>query len=799
MQKASSPSTLKFGPYLVDLIAGELRKGGSRLRLQEKPMLVLVLLAEKQGQLVTREELKKHLWSDETFVDFEAGLNTAVSKLRESLSDNADKPRYIETVPRRGYRFLVPVEFQHENPQTEHGLGKTQTLEPGPVLAQQPTVPDARHKLSFYSTKQARLWIPIALAIVLVAAAAYWLTHGRPALSFHSRDTVLIVDFDNQTGDPRFDDALLAAFTVSVQQSRYVNLFPRSRVPSVLKRMGKSGTERTTIPLAREICKRENVRGLLASTITRTGQEFELTAELIDPDSGVTVRSYKERSHGEDHILDALDSIADHVRADLGESLYQIHQTDEPLPQVTTKSLPALKEYAQARLLWGRTKYDQAVTLYKAAIDLDPDFAMAHAALGRAYCSYIYYQTELGRQEYDKALALASRLTERERMIIAVNKAADLDHVEEANSLYRAYLASYPEDWSMLRDYANLLRSHGHQNEAIEQHKRILAIAPDDGGTWIEMATAYATLGRYSDAVQAYSRAFEIAPDWLSAGNINREYGLALVGNGEEQKAIAIFSDLLTKPDKRENGLRSLALLDLYHGRYSDAQSRLAEALQIDENEGDVFAAARVHFLMAVIAEGKGDRRLRIEQLDAAAAHLKDIGPKVEWGSIVGQEYVRAGAVAKAQKLTDFIAPLADLHDKTQDGYLQLLRGSIAAEKGQTDKAISELALTDPEYGRSVNYLSIEALAHTYQMAGNLDQAIVWYEKLGGPLDGLSFWEPQQRWASSRQQLALDYQKRGQTEKARQTLATLLHLWKDANGDLALRKASLNLQSQLAH
>ena len=132
MQKASSPSTLKFGPYLVDLIAGELRKGGSRLRLQEKPMLVLVLLAEKQGQLVTREELKKHLWSDETFVDFEAGLNTAVSKLRESLSDNADKPRYIETVPRRGYRFLVPVEFQHENPQTEHGLGKTETLEPCP-------------------------------------------------------------------------------------------------------------------------------------------------------------------------------------------------------------------------------------------------------------------------------------------------------------------------------------------------------------------------------------------------------------------------------------------------------------------------------------------------------------------------------------------------------------------------------------------------------------------------------------------------------------------------------------------
>src|SRR5579863_6329872 len=102
---------LKFGPYVVDLAAGELQKNGSRIRLQEKPLRVLVLLAERQGQLVTREELKNRLWPEETFVDFEAGLNTAVSKLRDALSDRADKPRYIETIPRRGYRFLTPVEI----------------------------------------------------------------------------------------------------------------------------------------------------------------------------------------------------------------------------------------------------------------------------------------------------------------------------------------------------------------------------------------------------------------------------------------------------------------------------------------------------------------------------------------------------------------------------------------------------------------------------------------------------------------------------------------------------------------
>jgi DNA-binding winged helix-turn-helix (wHTH) protein len=99
MEQAPSSPMLKFGPYLVDLAAGEVRKNGSRIRLQEKPLRVLVLLAERQGQVVTREELKKHLWPEDTFVDFETGLKTAVGKLREALSDSAETPRYIETIP----------------------------------------------------------------------------------------------------------------------------------------------------------------------------------------------------------------------------------------------------------------------------------------------------------------------------------------------------------------------------------------------------------------------------------------------------------------------------------------------------------------------------------------------------------------------------------------------------------------------------------------------------------------------------------------------------------------------------
>src|SRR5271165_1385386 len=137
MEQAPSSPLLKFGPYLVDLAAGEVRKNGSRIRLQEKPLRVLAALAECHGQLVTREELKKHLWPEDTFVDFETGLNTAVSKLRDALSDSAENPRYIETIPRRGYRFISPVELVngHQPAAAIWGNGQTseQALPPTPT------------------------------------------------------------------------------------------------------------------------------------------------------------------------------------------------------------------------------------------------------------------------------------------------------------------------------------------------------------------------------------------------------------------------------------------------------------------------------------------------------------------------------------------------------------------------------------------------------------------------------------------------------------------------------------------
>jgi DNA-binding winged helix-turn-helix (wHTH) protein/tetratricopeptide (TPR) repeat protein len=773
--KGSRPS-FSFGPYEADLSSGELRNNGSRVKIQDLPLRLLSVLAEKSGQVVTRDELRKRLWPEDTFVDFEDGLNTAVKKLREALGDDAEKPRYIETIPRRGYRFVAEVKQLHATARAGVAIPEPSSSE---ALRDTPSTSPAKR------SRTKTMLLASAAVVVVLVGLGFWLLYGRPAFSFSSRDSILVVDFENQTGDPRFDEALGTAFTVSLEQSRHANVFPRVRVGEVLQMMGKSETEHITPAVGREICQRENIRGLITGSITRTGQEYALSAELIDPQTGATVRSYMERSYGEDHILDALDVIAADVRRDLGESLYEIHRADRPLPEVTTSSLTALKQFADGTALWHQAKYGDADTLFHAAIQSDPDFAMAHAALAVAYFSYLANQPVQGKVEYEKALALSSRTTERERMIIQAHYADDLGHIDEAEGTYRAYLSRYPDDWSMLSDYAYLLRKNGRAPEAIAQYKEILRVAPDDAKTYIEMATAYRTLNQSPEALSAYAEALRLDPQWITTGDTAREYGFLLIQNGDDSKAEQIFTSLLENPKTRESGMRSLALLDMFHGRFGSARSRLDECLTILANQQASLGIARVHLSLAILADAQGDLRTERRELDAAFDYFPAIGPKVVFGAWLGGQYARAGALDKAERMESLIAPLTDSRSAEQMGYLHLLQGEIALAKGQADKAIELFTLSNTEKSTA---FSVEALASAYQQAGKTNDAITWYDKFLTQRDDSIGWEPQQLWLAAHCTLAADYLAKGDREKAKQNLSQLLNLWKEADPGLPLLK-----------
>jgi serine/threonine protein kinase/tetratricopeptide (TPR) repeat protein len=635
----------------------------------------------------------------------------------------------------------------------------------------------------------------LSMSMIAVALVAiFWFVGTRPVLSFSPRDWILLTDFDNQTGETVFDRSLLAALTVSLEQSAHANIFPRERLPDTLKRMNRPATEGINESVGREICLRENIRGLLNCGIARVGQEYVLSAQLIDPHSGNSVRSYLERAKGQDNVLNALDNIASRLRRDLGESLSSIQMADRPLPLVTTSSLQALKNYVDASDVWSRGKYQEAVPLYKNAVQLDPDFAMAHAALGGAYYSFIFNDPVDGKTEYEKALQLSTRTTERERLSIQLGYAANLNHVGEADNLYHLYLDKYPDDWRMRSNFAGMLRENGQYQEAIEQYLEVIRIAPKDGSAYINVATSYSGLGQTADALRYYGQAFELEPTWKSAGNLNHEYGFALVRNGDETAARTVFELALEKPDMKGLAQRSLGWLALYHGQYRAARASFEAALLYYAAIKAPLSEARQDFLLSIVADGQSDRVRTLHQLDEAAKFLPELGPKVWMGSLTGCAYARAGVPKKAEKILQSTKPAVDFNNAEQSSQYHRLEGEIALAQGRKARALESFKLAQNEKSGAQ---TMEALARAYVAAGDLNQAIAWYEKLiESPSPPLG-WEPQQDWLAAHYHLAKAYLTRGDKAKAAPVLKELLTLWKDADPDIPILIAAKSEYAKL--
>jgi tetratricopeptide (TPR) repeat protein len=339
------------------------------------------------------------------------------------------------------------------------------------------------------------------------------------------------------------------------------------------------------------------------------------------------------------------------------------------------------------------------------------------------------------------------------------------------------------------------LRTHGRADEAIDRYKEMLRVVPNDARTVLELATAYKTLGRFQEAVGAYTQAFQIDPSIMTTGDVSREYGMALIQNGEIPKAEAEFTSLLSNQSTRESGMRSLALLDLYRGKYASARPLLEEALAYDEGlKTEPVSVAREHLQLAILAEGEGDVRGEHRELDSAMGNFTAISPKVILGAWIGSEYAQAGLAPQAEQIEKTIEPLVDGNNPEQVAYGHLLQGEIALLHGENDKAIQLFTLSIQE--KSTPF-SMEGLARAYQQSGNMDQAVMQYEKfIASPDHGL-LWEPQQWWIAAHYTLASDDLAMGKLAEAKEALDPLLALWSVADPELPLRKQAFALRDRL--
>jgi DNA-binding winged helix-turn-helix (wHTH) protein/tetratricopeptide (TPR) repeat protein len=709
----------RFGPFEVDLRKVELRKFGTRIRLERKPWYLLLAMLEHPGELVSRSELEASLWEEGVFVDFEHGLNVAVKKVRTALGDSGENPRYIETVSREGYRFIAPVE-QVRAPSSDASQEPQSRLEvskPGDPRMPAPATAVAERRLPYLKG--------VAASLVLLALTGWVLWGGlrHPSPPAHTVGRVLITDFDNRSGDHQFDGALEYALEAEISNSRFVNVVPRERVEDVLRLMRKPADSRIDGALGREICLRDGkIQALMRGRIDKLGKSYVLGIEVLNPVTGVRVASLIQEDVAETKVGAAVRRIANRVREVVGEDPRLVQRDNQRLESVTTPSLRSLQLYSHANRVIGRSRDGdrQAVELLEQALKEDPSFASAHLLLGYAYNNLVHRDKALPHLQ--RAFALSETTTDREKFFIrGCYYLLATRELEKAVSAFEALLRLWPEHYWGNINLANAYLFLGRRHSASEHWARLADLSPNDLHASVE-AARWLTL----EAEEIRRRGAEMGPatpDPLRRAQSYAAQGLKLLqleGDGAETRDADLLRLWVVRQDwvagnmtdahtnlltaERQNSPasnESLGFFLLAFGQTREAEMRLAD--------NGVSAA--------VVAYCQGDlskTRLLLDARQISDPILFDVAASL---------MTRVGMLREAEELRRKIAAALN-HPSPPGPRLLTVDGQLALAKGDTAKGIALLEQALPQYeGATAAWLGYEALAAAYRKEGRLSDA----------------------------------------------------------------------------
>jgi len=613
-------------------------------------------------------------------------------------------------------------------------------------------------------------WVSLLLFIMLISLGVVFFVVPRAnALGFQERDWVLLADLENNTDDDVFNRSLMHALSVTIDQSRYVNIFPRRRVLEVLQRMKIDSVGKIDIPLALEIAERENIKTVLVLAISELNGIYLLSTSLLDPYSGQTVRTRQAKAMNKEDILLELNKLATTVRRDLGESLNQIRQQRIPLPKATTPSLDALKFYTDGANTWQRGRWQEAQALWIRAVELDSGFAWANASLGLA--AGFLGSTEPSQKYFDRALSQLDRVTEKERLWITALSTGGAQSV----SAYETYLQQYPDDFSGWYNLGNALRAEGRTEDAMAAYKRTLTLYPMHAWAYVNLGVGYDELGRTKEAADSFDKAFQLYPSQMSnwGGDVNRISGFVLVKLGDFSHALERFELLMDGNDaSRANGIRSMALLKMYHGHHTSAVELFKQAIVLNQRNNAPLSEFRNRMYMARAYQSLGMDASLAEELELGQELAETGGYAPLWTVYLATRLVHMGDIPRAMAWVDSWIESEKAMLGTEWA-TEILRGEIALTEGNFSEAVAYMELADQlSQGQG---LIKEALGRAYYASGQLEQAEASFLEtirlmhLGN--------ESQEPWVLAHYQLGILYEEMGETEKSRIYLEKFLDLW----------------------
>lgn len=678
-QLRSTARFARFGSFEIDLRERRLTKAGGRIRVQEQPLRILSLLLERPGELVTREEIRERVWSQDTFVDFDAALNTATRKLREALNDSADNPRFVETVPRHGYRFVAPVAWAPE----VQAVVQSETR----------------------VWRRPHVWFAAALILGGAAVVGFW--HSRRAgFKITPQDTIVLADFVNKTGETTFDDSLNTALSLSLRQSPFFKVMSDSEVAKTLRQMTRPAGTQLTTEVARELCQRAGSKAFLVGSIGTLGSRYVIGLKAVNCQNGDTLASEQSIAASQENILDALDKAASRLRRELGESLASVQKFDAPLERATTPSFEALKTYSQGMKVFGEKGPSASLPYFQRVLDLDPNFALGCRALGLGY--FGLGEVDRAREYFTKAFQLRDHVSEWEKLAITadyyLNVTGELD---KATATYEQWIESYPRDDGPYSTLGVVYALQGQYEKASEMTSRALRLAPSFG--------SYGNLATYALALQRFDEGRRIIHD-AQAGKIDgfefRSALYALAFLGADSAGMAEQQNWFAGKPEESLGLALASDTEAYRGRLGEAReltTRAVEsAIRADSKESAAIWLANAALRQAAFGNGAEARRAAAKALKLAPASQ---GTEVE----TALAFAMADDGPRAESLAQDLRRRFPLDTQVQSLWLPAIQTQLAlGSKDPTYILNAPQSVSLSEYGAILFVTNPSCLYPTY-------------------------------------------------------------------------------------
>jgi DNA-binding winged helix-turn-helix (wHTH) protein/tetratricopeptide (TPR) repeat protein len=759
----------EFGKFLCDPREQLLLCDGKPVALSPKSFDILVALIRSKGRLLMKDELMQQVWPD-SFVE-EANLTVNISALRKVLGETPEGPHYIETVPKRGYRFVAPVKEQQES-------SKSPTVEA--AEAEQSNLSPAVSPVA-KAFARSRRWL-LATGLLLIALLAAVLVSRRHA-KLTDKDTVVLAEIANRTGDPVFDDALRQGLSAQLEQSPFLSLLSDDRIAATLSLMAQPKDAKLTHDLALDVCQRTASVALLDGAITQVGTRYLLTLKATSCSNGDSLGRTEIAAADKNHVLEALGKVASEMRNKLGESLTSVQKYDAPPENVTTPSLEALKAYSlgyQAMIL--RNDYAAAIPLFQHAISLDSNFAMAFARLGTCYS--VLNDNVRAAEIIGRAYELRSDVSERERLYIVSHYEHFVSgNMEAARKAYELSVQTYPRD-TPLGNLGAVYSELGYYDQALAAYEQGLRLNPEIGDAYGNLINGYLQLNRLDEAKaiarQAQSRSIDSPEIHLHL------YWVAFLqrDTAEMERQAA---DLMGKAGYEDQILNSESDTALYHGKLAKARRLTRRAAESALRWGEEEAAAIYEAQGAMHEVLVGNEELAKKHVRAALAisHGRD----VEGFSALA--LALAGDSEQAVLLGNSLAKRFPQDTIVQFNYLPSIRAAIQLRRSDPAKALEHLGAAAP-YELGGNFENVNFLLYPVYLRGQayvaqkraVEAAAEFQKVLDHP--GLVRNEP--IGAMARLQLARAYALSGNLAKAKSAYQDFLILWRDADPDIRVLK-----------